>query len=51
MKKIKKLITITDNQLEFVEKISIRKQISFSEALRRVLDDCIEKENNDGENK
>ena len=43
MKKKKKLITFTDNQIEFINNISSEKQISFSEALRRILDDCIEK--------
>jgi uncharacterized membrane-anchored protein YjiN (DUF445 family) len=41
MKKQKKLITLTDNQINFIEKISKNRQISFSEALRRVLDDYI----------
>lgn len=43
MKKRKKLITFTDNQLNFIEEICNSKQISFSESLRRILDEYIEK--------
>lgn len=42
MKKRKKLITFTENQLNFIEDISNSKQISFSESLRRILDEYIE---------
>jgi hypothetical protein len=51
MKKRKKLITFTDNQLSFVEEISNSKQISFSESLRRILDEYIEKKKKEEENK
>jgi len=47
MKKQKKLVTFTDNQIKFIEEISKTKQISFSEALRRVLDDCIARKSNE----
>lgn len=44
---MKKLITLTSKQIVFIEKLSKDKQISFSEMLRRILDEyideCIEK--------
>lgn len=40
---MKKLITLTDKQIEFIEKLSAEKQVSFSEMLRRVLDEYMEK--------
>jgi hypothetical protein len=42
MTKDKKLVTLTANQVNFIEKISRDKQISFSDALRRILDNYME---------
>lgn len=39
---MKKLITLTERQIEYVKKLSEEKQISFSEMLRRILDEYIE---------
>ncbi len=40
---MKKLITLTDKQIEYIENLSKEKQISFSEMLRRILDEYMDK--------
>jgi len=42
---MKKLITLTDRQIKALSKIAKELQISFSEMLRRVLDEYIERIN------
>ena len=41
---MKKLITLTSRQIEAIQKEADEKQISFSEMLRRILDQYIEEE-------
>ena len=41
---MKKLITLTDRQIKTLSKIAKELQISFSEMLRRILDQYIEEE-------
>jgi hypothetical protein len=40
---MKKLITLTDRQIKTLSKIAKELQISFSEMLRRILDEYIER--------
>jgi hypothetical protein len=39
---MKKLITLTEKQIEYIKRLSEEKQISFSEMLRRILDRYME---------
>lgn len=47
MNKAKKLLTLTENQIKYVEKLRASKQITFTEALRRILDEYIDKKENE----
>jgi hypothetical protein len=40
---MKKLITLTTKQIEYLEKLKEEKQTSFSEMLRRILDEYIDR--------